>query len=315
MKSKKIITLTMFSSIVGTTFFNAIPAFADELSDNNKHVVAVESNENDLNQIINIPDMNLKAYINAALHHDDTAPITQKDANSITKLEIDENVFMPVRDLQGISQLHNLKEFYFYDQSSESDKVQNLNEIGKLNNLETLIFSSLSDNLDFLKENKSIKCLMLYMPNLENLSALTGTSIKELNLFQCYKLTDISALTQIKSLGWMQINDLPFSESNYDIIKTLILHDVRITFPNDWARQILKSEINSAQVQIMSPTHYYTQDSLDKLSLAIKECESLLNDSSFPLEQLNKSIKDIQEARNGLISINKPSILGQRPRF
>lgn len=315
MKSKKIITLTMLSSIVGTTFFNSIPVFADELSDSNKHVVGIESNENDLNQIINIPDMNLKAYINAALHHEATAPITQKDADSITKLEIDDNVFMPVRNLQGISQLHNLKEFYFYDQSNESDKVKNLSEIGKLNNLETLIFSSLSDNLDFLKENKSIKCLMLYMPNLENLSALTGTSIKELTLFQCYKLTDISALTQIKSLGWVRINDLPFSDSNYDIIKTLILHDVGITLPSNWASQILKSEINSAQLQIMSPTHYYTQDSLDKLILAIEECKSLLNDSSFTSEQLNKSIKDIQEARNGLISINKPSIPGQKPRF
>ena len=309
MKSKKI-SLIMAASVIGTSLLSTTPAFASEIT-NNKTNIINKTHINEYSQFINIPDENLKAYINNALNHEPTASITQKDADSITELDIDGNEYMIVKNLQGLSQLHNLKSFSFYDHTdiSDSNKVKNLNEIGKLKNLNYLTFSSSNvENLDFLKGNNSITYLSLYMPNLTDISALKETNVEYLFLYECYNLADISPLLQVKSLLYLNNgnNDLKYSETNYATIKELSnCITVNFDFTRFEIAKTLDTNIKIAKDKLNATNRYnyhysYTVESTNKLKLAIKEGEDVLNNKSYSKKQLEKANKNIDEAIQGL---------------
>lgn len=317
MKSKKILTLVAFSSILGTTFFSATPTFASEIiMDNTIQTVVAENNSNEYSNIINIPDKNLAKQINTVLKHEPTAPITQKDADSITEFNLTITKTMPIENLQGLSQLHNLELLTF--NNSTNVKIENLSEICRLHNLETLVFSSSVDDLAFLKGNTSIKYLSLFTPNQKDLSALIGMDLYTLSLYQCSDSVDLSILTQFKHLSYLEIKDLSFSESRADVLTILQktyqeahegsnYHPMPIYLPYDWYDKIsklkeekkasLKKEIELAEA---INENLYTPDSIDNLKDAITLGKHILIYKWSLFADFDKATQDIKNAVKNL---------------
>lgn len=224
MKCKRLTTLVVFSSIIGTTFFSTVatPVFAYGLSDEGittTHYNFMEMKYCLSNGYAFIPDRALKKYANMFLYNnDENAYIPMEKAENLTTLGIDSKE--RVKDFRGISQFKNLKTLnyspmYLLDNpinEDPGDNAKNLDEISQLSNLKILIFESNVTNLKFLRGNTSLKRLKI----------------------KSNKLTDLSELLNLSNLEWVILEDIPYTEYNDSIIKKLKeLHpDIKIEIIN-----------------------------------------------------------------------------------
>ena len=210
MKYRKLTTLVVFSSIIGTTFLNsATPVFAHIVSDKG----IPTTTHYDFKEIMYdlshgyafIPDKALKKYANIFLCNNDyNADIPIENAEKLERLGIDNT--SGIKDFRGINQFKNLKVLsYSYLTGEESpkddlgDNIKNLNEIGQLSNLKWLTFESNVTNLNFLRKNTSIERLLV----------------------KSNKLNDLSELFNLSNLEWVILKDIPYTQYNDSMLKDL----------------------------------------------------------------------------------------------
>ena len=126
----------------------------------------------ELQQYINVPDLQLKAAMNAALGQEATANITRKQALTITIIEEGSEI----RDLTGIEECKNL-EFLYLDNNEITD-------ISPLSNLKKLSFLGLSRS------------------KINDISVLSGLSLSELHLDN-NEIVDISPLSNLEGITYL----------------------------------------------------------------------------------------------------------------
>lgn len=234
MKTKKLTTLIAITSISAGIILNPIVTFAYSRNYGGYNY-NLPFHHGCLQPIVylNIPNYELRVQINKNLQHSINSFISQKDADSINKLNIiDYN--NKINSLRGISQLRNLTTL-IYGQGQENslgDSVKDLNEIAKLPKLTQLgIYSNTITNIDFIKGAKALKEL-----------SLNGDS----------KLEDISGIKELQKLNNLNISGVPDTKINKEVVKILKERNPNIKIKCSWDENqsinipdsLLKSEIN-----------------------------------------------------------------------
>lgn len=198
-----------------------------------------EPSENKNEEIVNIPDENLKKAIYMELGKDINTSITKAELETITSLDsgYSKNAYNDVgqiENIEGIQYCINLKELVLY-----GNNISDISILSELTNLEELSLggnnisdiSSLSGltNLEklYLDENNindisvlsgltNLKYLSLSSNNISDISSLSGlTNLKSFDL-SFNNISDISSLS-----GLITLNELYLSENNINDISAL----------------------------------------------------------------------------------------------
>ncbi|WP_241161975.1 MULTISPECIES: toxin Cry1Ac domain D-VI-related protein, partial [unclassified Enterococcus] len=138
MKCKKIITTLMLSTSILGTLTPMVPTLAAE----NDQVVATTTNQT--NQIVNIPDVNLKKALNQKLNQAENATITADQLATIKELDVNNRNIASIEGLQCCTNLTTLKIGNgIGNNDSESNTVSDLTPLKNLTKLTTLVTGSL----------------------------------------------------------------------------------------------------------------------------------------------------------------------------
>jgi len=137
LKSKKIlVTLMLSASILGTMNGSMVTTFAAE------NTTATSTNQT--NQIVNIPDANLKSELNFRLGHAANAPITADELATIKKLNIRNK---NIASIEGLQYCVNLQTLILGNNAlmgeEESNTISDLSPLKNLKKLTSLVFGGL----------------------------------------------------------------------------------------------------------------------------------------------------------------------------
>ena len=149
-------------------------------------------------QVVDIPDPNLRAAIEAELGKASGAPITADEMATLTRLDANE---ADISDLTGLEHATNLRVLHLWRNS-----VSDLSSLAGLTKLTGLYLggSSASD-LSPLVGLTNLESLFLDANGISNLSALAGlTKLTRLALSN-NSVSDLSPLAGLTSLRWMRL--------------------------------------------------------------------------------------------------------------
>ena len=149
-------------------------------------------------QVVNIPDLNLRAAIETALGKAAGAPITADEMATLPRLEAPET---DISNLIGLEHAINLKKLNLW-----SNSVKDLSPLAGLTNLTELYLGiNSAPDLSPLVGLTNLESLFLDANGISNLSALAGlTKLTRLALNN-NSVSDLSPLTGLTSLRWMRL--------------------------------------------------------------------------------------------------------------
>ena len=149
-------------------------------------------------QIVNIPDPNLRAALEAALGKASGAPITADEMATLTRLKADK---MGISDLTGLEGATNLRNLHLWKSS-----VSDLSPLSGLTNLAELYLGENSaSDLSSLVGLTNLESLFLDGNGISDLSPLAGlTKLTRLALSN-NSVLDLSPLAGLTSLRWMRL--------------------------------------------------------------------------------------------------------------
>ena len=156
----------------------------------------------DLTVVVEIPDANLRAAVEAALGKASGATITTVEMATLTDLRAPES---NIRDLTGLETATNLEVLWLYDNA-----ISDLSALSGLTRLESLFLdrNSISD-ISVLSGLTNLAALGLEGNNISNLSALSGLANLQLLFLHENNISDLSALsglTHLEGLGLQNNN-------------------------------------------------------------------------------------------------------------
>ena len=156
-------------------------------------------------QVVNIPDPNLRAAIEAEIGKPAGATITVAEMATLTKLEAPN---AGINDLTGLEHATNLNKLHLgEDAGGNSNSISDLSPLAGLTNLTwlNLKYNSVSD-ISPLIELTRLTSLSLENHPLSDLSPLAGlTNLTELNLERS-SISDLSFLTGLTNLRHLDLN-------------------------------------------------------------------------------------------------------------
>ncbi|WWU63313.1 DUF5011 domain-containing protein [Clostridium baratii] len=216
MNKKKISALIISCTIFSQFALPTISALASNLNKNDKIIEssAKESNildsnnlkkesDNNIknNEIVNIPDVNLKRELNSALRQKPDNPITKSQLKSLTSLSIRSS---SITNLQGIQYCTNL--------TSLEASVNQINDISELANLTKLTSLNLSNNkisdISSLVNLRNLTSLYLSNNRISDISELANlTNLTTLYLNSNKQISNISVLSNLLKLTSLDISD------------------------------------------------------------------------------------------------------------
>ena len=182
------------------------------------------SKENDKNERINIPDINLKKALNEYLGKNENEDITKEELESIknllystnnknitnleglqycTNLELIDLSNNQISDISKLSGLTNLREL-----NLSHNNISDISGLSSLSNLEALFLASnnISD-ISGLSSLSNLYSIDLSYNNISDISSLLGlTSLIHLNL-DTNNISDISGLSSFSSLSTLNLRD------------------------------------------------------------------------------------------------------------
>ena len=149
-------------------------------------------------QVVDIPDTNLRAAVEAALGKADGDPITPSEMATLTRLETSER---GIRDLTGLEHATNLTVLNF-----DLNSVSDLSLLAGLTNLTGLyLVGNSASDLSPLAGLTNLKELFLNANGISNLSPLVGlTQLTRLALNN-NSISDLSPLAGLTNLRWMRL--------------------------------------------------------------------------------------------------------------
>ena len=149
-------------------------------------------------QVIDIPDPNLRAAIEAELGKASGAPITADEMATLPRLEAPE---ADISNLIGLEHAINLKKLNLW-----SNSVKDLSPLAGLTNLAELYLGiNSAPDLSPLVGLTNLESLFLDANGISNLSALAGlTQLTRLAL-EGNNISDISALAGLTNLTWLRL--------------------------------------------------------------------------------------------------------------
>ena len=149
-------------------------------------------------QVVDIPDPNLRAAIEAELGKASGAPITVDEMATLPRLEAPE---ADISNLIGLEHAINLKKLNLW-----SNSVKDLSPLAGLTNLTELYLGiNSAPDLSPLVGLTNLESLFLDANRISNLSALAGlTKLTRLALNN-NSVSDLSPLTGLTSLRWMRL--------------------------------------------------------------------------------------------------------------
>lgn len=203
-------TQRIASTILVTTFIiNVFPLgiFADELKAN--QVTKIESQNTKIlqeNDIVNIPDENLKKGLNSALGQKYGTDITVKQLSSLKKLYLSNS---NIKNVEGLQYCTNLVELDLFN--NEIEDISKLSTLGNLIELE--IFGNKITDISALSELINLTNLQLGGNKVSDVTPLKEIlSLEEINLSynQVSDITGLSKLNNLKilDLGGNQVKDI-----------------------------------------------------------------------------------------------------------
>ncbi len=159
----------------------------------------------EFDNLVDIPDSNLRAEIERELGRTSIAPITAADMESLTTLDADR---ADISDLTGLEAAINLTELRL--------DANNISDISALSGLANLTRLRLSHNpisdLSVLSRLTNLTRLMLSHNSLSDLSVLSGlTNLTHLGLRR-NAISDISALSGLTNLTHLWLHDNSISD-------------------------------------------------------------------------------------------------------
>ena len=233
-------------------------------------------------QIVDIPDANLRAVIADSLGKASGATITQADMLTLTTL-LAPNA--NISDLTGLEYATNL--------TALSLGRNNISDISTLSSLTSLVVLYLSNNsisdISALSKSTSLTSLSLYRNSISDVSALSNlTSLTSLNLGR-NSISDFSPIANLTSLvelslGGSKISDLSVLPlSNLTSLKSLDLHGNRISDVSAWSSLSNLTSLNLGGNSISDFSPIANLTSLVELSLSANNISDL---SVLPLSNL-----------------------------
>ena len=149
-------------------------------------------------QVINIPDLNLRAAVEKALGKASGATITTADMTTLTRLDANE---AGISDLTGLEHATNLRDLHLWRNS-----VSDLSSLAGLTKLTGLYLGgSSAPDLSPLVGLTNLESLFLDANGISNLSPLAGlTKLTRLALSN-NSVSDLSPLAGLTSLRWMRL--------------------------------------------------------------------------------------------------------------
>ncbi|MGL6106693.1 cell wall-binding repeat-containing protein [Romboutsia sp.] len=191
-KTKKIA-----STILVTTFItnvSPLSIFADVL-DGNQIVKTENQNTKVLqeNDVVNIPDENLKRGLNSALGQKYGTDITVRQLNSLKKLYLSNS---NITNLEGLQYCTNLTELDLFN-----NQIENISQLSTLGNLTELeIFGNKITDISALSELINLTNLQLGGNKVSDVTPLKElSSLEEINL-SYNKVSDITGLSKLNNL-------------------------------------------------------------------------------------------------------------------
>ena len=149
-------------------------------------------------QVINIPDLNLRAAVEKALGKASGATITTADMTTLTRLDANE---AGISDLTGLEQATNLRDLHL-----RSNSVSDLSPLTGLTSLTWMRLggNSISD-ISPVKGLTNLKVLSLWANSISDISPTASlTNLIELNL-SGNSISDISPVAGLPNLTWLHL--------------------------------------------------------------------------------------------------------------
>ena len=243
----------------------------------------VPSSDGDgVEQIVDIPDANLRAVIADSLGKASDATITRADMLTLTHLAA---LNTNISDLTGLEYATNL--------TALNLGRNNISDISTLSRLTSLVVLHLSNNsisdLSALSNLTSLTSLNLYRNSISDVSALSNlTSLTSLNLGR-NSISDFSPIANLTSLvelslGGSKISDLSVLPlSNLTSLKSLDLHGNRISDVSALSNLSNLTSLNLGGNSISDFSPIANLTSLVELSLSANNISDL---SVLPLSNL-----------------------------
>ncbi len=166
-------------------------------------------------QVVRIPDPNLRALIAETLGKSPNAPITVEDMERLR--EIDAREDKGIKDLTGLQYATNLVELYLGWYSGEGNQVKDLSPVAGLTNLRVLFLhhNPISD-LSPVRGLTNLTDLMLHDTLVSDISPVRGlTNLTKLH-FHGTEVTDLSPIR-----GLINLKNLAFSDPDLSDISPL----------------------------------------------------------------------------------------------
>lgn len=270
--------------------YNIVFLFDDEYNTLGYGVLDMETERANyieaLNQIINIPDENLKEAIRQALNKPE-GDITVGD---MIQLHYVDASFRNVANLEGLQYAQNLKFLNLW-----WNNIEDISIVSSLTNLEwiNLANNNISD-ITALSSLKKLVSLDLWSNNIENISSISNLINLQWLSLGYNKISDISPISNSKNLKELYINnnritDIQPVEGLYDNLEKLNIFNNFINLSEQNTQQI----INNLKNKLGDNFKYLPQNKLPEwdmdeiVNIPDKNLEAAIR------EELNIPVRDI----------------------
>ncbi|MDU1414904.1 MAG: hypothetical protein E6929_19080, partial [Clostridium sp.] len=323
MNRKKIASLILATSIVTTQV--ATPVFANTNDNNVTEVTSSQDNKKgEVNKntrsgtIVNIPDPNLKAYLNKLLKQLSTSDITQDQLLSITSLNLSN---LGIRSLEGLQYCTNMTGIV-----ANNTPISDLTPLKNLTKFRYLEFDNneISDLTPLKEIGKKLfvtgsQCRVVNQKITAKPAKLVGNTVTVDNIVK----NAVGALvppiespdyTYDKFTGKITFHNITSQkEVSYSFKCSPMDLDPTGTWGNRFTgtvtQKVIKNDVDKSGLQQLIDTAKdkvtngnLTQSSKDELNQAIKKAEGVLNNPDATQNEVNNAITELQ---NVLANVSK----------
>ncbi|WP_052356526.1 leucine-rich repeat domain-containing protein, partial [[Clostridium] dakarense] len=296
--TKKIASIVLVTSSI--TNVSTLGVFAEGLT--NKHTTKIENistkalQEND---IVSIPDENLKRELNYALSQKVDSNITVRQLSSLKKLQLSNK---EIKNLEGLQYCTNLTDLQIFN--NQIKDISPLSSLGNLTNLS--MFNNQISDISVLSDLINLTNLNLGGNQISDVSALSElTSLKSLSLSR-NQINDINSLSKLINLTDLDLegNDISniSSLSRLTNLEWINLNENNLTNTNGLDKLINLKNLSLCENQINDISSLSKLTNLESLGLHtnqisdISSLSNLINLNSLTL--FTNQVSDISPLKN-----------------
>lgn len=296
--TKKIASIVLVTSSI--TNVSTLGVFAEEFTNNNTTKIEnISTKALQENDIVNIPDENLKRELNYALSQKVDSNITVRQLSSLKKLQLSNK---QIKNLEGLQYCTNLTDLQIFN--NQIKDISPLSSLGNLTNLS--MFNNQISDISVLSELINLTDLNFGGNQISDVSALSElTSLKSLSL-SGNKISNIRNLSKLANLTNLDLDRNQISDisalSGLINLERLNLNENNLTNTNGLDKLINLKNLSLCENQINDISSLSKLTNLESLGLhtnQISDISALSNLTNLnSLTLFTNQVSDISPLKN-----------------